>query len=155
MELSRWLRGVLLFIFACCLVLGAIAVPAELRALTRASADFEPLQTGGLVFFWLSLLPVFAALTLAWCIFTDIGRDESFSEKNARRLRAISRLSLADTALYALAAVSLAFWGLLRVYLPVFIAVIFLGIFLTIASAALSHLCHKAAALKSENDLTI
>jgi hypothetical protein len=99
---------------------------------------------------------VIASLVLAWRIFAEIGRDNSFCEKNALRLRGISRLALLDTVLYILFAVVQACLGQLHPeFIPMYLAVIFVGAAMTITTAALSHLTRKAADLKSENDLTI
>jgi uncharacterized membrane protein len=155
-ELSVWLRAVVVLVFACCLFLAVIVVPEQSHEYLSRHPEYTPLFLPGLIFFWTTLLPVFASLLLAWRIFTEIGRDNSFCEKNALRLRRISRLALLDTVLYILFAVVQACLGLLHPeFVPMYLAVIFVGVAMTITTAALSHLTRKAADLKSENDLTI
>jgi len=155
-ELSVWLRAVVILIFLCCLFLAFIVIPEQSDEYLMRHPDYAPLFLPGLIFFWVTLLPVFASLLLAWRIFAEIGRDNSFCEKNALRLRGISRLALLDTVLYILFAVVQACLGQLHPeFIPMYLAVIFVGAAMTITTAALSHLTRKAADLKSENDLTI
>lgn len=104
----------------------------------------------------LSAIPCFAALWLAWRIFTEIGRNNSFCDANARRLRLISRLALADTVVYVVLSVFLCFLGIAHPSIVlVMSAIILFGAAITVVCAALSHLTKKAADLKSDNDLTI
>ena len=141
-ELSLWLRGVVVLALVCC---AGLAVWAALPG------GFD--MSGLTVFFWVTLLPVLAALMLCWRIFADIGRDRSFTEKNARRLRSISRLALLDTLLYVVGLAVVIVQGNIAILL--FTAIIIIGVAMTVLCAALSHLTKKAADMKSENDLTI
>ena len=103
-----------------------------------------------------SSVPGFIALWLAWRIFTEIGRNNSFCAGNARRLRAISRLALGDTCVYVVLAVSVLALGPKHPSVPlIFVAVTLFGAAVTVCCAALSHLTQKAADLKDDNDLTI
>ncbi len=93
---------------------------------------------------------------LVWQIAAEIGRDNSFCHKNAERLRLISFLALTDTVLYIASGFYLALANILPISVFLLIVgIVSIGIALTVASAALSHLTQKAADLKSENDLTI
>ena len=103
-----------------------------------------------------SAIPGFIALWLAWGIFTQIGRNNSFCAENARRLRAISRLALGDTCVYVVMAVAVLVLGPKHPSVPlIFVALTLFGAAVTVVCAALSHLTQKAADLKSDNDLTI
>lgn len=104
----------------------------------------------------LSALPGFAALWLGWGIFTEIGRNNSFCDKNARRLKLISRLALGDTCVYVVLSVVVLALGPKHPSVPlIFTGITLFGAAVTIACAALSHLTQKAADLKSDSDLTI
>ncbi len=121
----------------------------------------------------LMLLPPLVVFWDAWHIFTQIGRNNSFCVENARRLRRISHCALADTVLDIVLLVcgvvqrylflaSFAPEGIMNVlgddiFLVVlrFLFVAFIGVAVTVAAAALSHLTLKAADLQDENDLTI
>lgn len=155
-ELSVWLKAIVILLAASCLVLACLIVPEQGDELVTASPEYSDLFLPSLVFVEMTFLPVFAALVLMWRIFSDIGRDSSFSEKNALRLRTISRLALLDTLLYILgAALLLALDRLNPDILFIIICVVFMGFCFTVACAALSHLTKKASDIKSENDLTI
>lgn len=104
----------------------------------------------------LSAVPCFASLWLGWGIFTEIGRNNSFCQENARRLRTISRLALMDTVVYIVLFAALFSLGAAHPSVVLIYGVIVLfGATMTIVCAALSHLTKKAADLKSDNDLTI
>lgn len=122
----------------------------------------------------LMLLPPLVVFWDAWNIFTQIGKNNSFCVENARRLRRISFCALADTVLDV---VLLVYGVIFRFHISaanapsdsffsrldgdVFGAVIrclfvaFIGVAVTVAAAALSHLTWRAANLQDENDLTI
>ena len=155
-ELSVWLRVTVVLIGAAVLFLGSVFLPRLGYEAAEMNPDTASLFWPCLLFLWATLLPVLAALVLAWLIFAEIGRDNSFCMANARRLRAISILALIDTLLYVVWIVML---GLLRVLHPGVligsVCIVFMGVGFTVGAAALSHLAQKAAALKDENDLVI
>ncbi len=121
----------------------------------------------------LMLLPPLLVFWDAWHIFTQIGKNNSFCVENARRLRRISFCALADTVLDVVLlvygvihqfrfAAQFATDNIVRdlgddLFLSVvkFLFVAFIGVAVTVAAAALSHLTLKAASLQDENDLTI
>ena len=155
-ELSVWLRVVVVLIGLAVLFLGVVFLPALGRDTVDMNPELSHLFWPCLLFLWATLLPVLAALVLAWLIFAEIGRDNSFCMENARRLRAISILALIDTMLYIVWIVAL---GMLNVLHPSVligsVCIVFMGVGFTVGAAALSHLAQKAAALKDENDLVI
>lgn len=155
-ELSKWLKTIVIVAAVCCIALGAILIPVIGREEAAATPDLAYLFWPCLIFFWITEVIVLAALEQAWRIFSEIGRDNSFCAENAARLKTISRLAAADSVLYAVCAVVLAVLNALHPgVLLVFVGIVFIGLAITIASAALSHLTQKAASLKDENDLTI
>lgn len=109
-----------------------------------------------LIFFLITLLAVYAALYLAWRIFASIGRDQSFSEANARRLRLMAWLACGDAVAYLLSLPALAWVTSIQpLTVLVLLGLSFVGLSLTVACACLSHLVKKAADLKQEQELTI
>lgn len=150
-ELSRWLQAIVIVCWILCAVMGVYVMP-RVFALT---ADVPP-TPWRLAAFWVALIPVIAALWQGWLIFGEIGRDNSFCLKNARRLKIISFLAAGDTILAVIYSIVLAVLNALHpMQLIVHLAIVFVGIAVTIAAAALSHLTHKAAILQDENELTI
>ncbi len=155
-ELSLWLRAVVVIGWITCGLLAFAVMPKLAMDAATDLPEFSHLARPCLILFWIGMAPVVLALWHAWRIFTEIGRDNSFCEENARRLRWISLLALGDTVLCVASGVFLLLCNALHpgiFLLMLLIAVVGLGMFA--ASAALSHLTWKAAALKAENDLTI
>ena len=104
----------------------------------------------------LSAIPCYASLVLAWRIFAEIGRNNSFCAENAKRLRTISRLALADTVVYVVLSLVLCAIGAGHPSVVLILtAIILFGAAATVCCAALSHLTQKAADMKADSDLTI
>ena len=99
---------------------------------------------------------VIAAVIIAWRMFSDIGRNLSFTDKNAKRLSIISGLFLADTVIFVIffgiAVFSGEELGLMSI---VMMGIIFIGVSLSVICACLSHLIKKAAEIEKENELTV
>ncbi len=155
-ELSRWLRVVVVIGWVACALLSVVVMPKLATDAAMDLPEFSHLAMPCLAIFWLGMVPVVLALWYAWRIFGEIGRDNSFCKENARRLRIISGLALADTMLCIVSILVLLFLGALHpsiFLLMLLIAVIGAG--LTVAAAALSHLTLKAAILQEDSDLTI
>lgn len=117
------------------------------------------------VFFGIGIVPMLAAAVFSWAIFSDIAKGQSFTEKNAGRLRVMAYLAAASTAVWLVEIIMLATMpsphDVIRISsLPIFyllIAVI-LAVFCAALAAvcvALSHLTASAADIKSENDLMV
>lgn len=155
-ELSVWLRCIIVLIGAAVLFLAIVFVPDLGEEAVRVNPNLAWLYLPCLLYIWFTALPVFAALVIAWLIFAEIGRDNSFCLANARRLRTISFLALTDTLLYILWTIAL---GVLHALHPGVlvgvICIVFMGLGFTVGTAALSHLTKKAADLKADSDLTI
>ena len=155
-ELSRWLRVVVVVGWIACALL---AFPVAPKLAMDAAADVPELAHLAwpcLAILWIGLIVVAIALGYGWRIFGEIGRDNSFCRENARRLRVISLLALADTCLCILSMVMLLVLNALHpgvFLLMLLIAVVGAGI--AVAAAALSHLTLKASQLQDENNLTI
>lgn len=155
-ELSRWLRVVVVIGWVACALLSLAVVPKLAMDAAMDYPEFSYLAWPCLALFWIGMVPVILALWHGWRIFGEIGRDNSFCLENARRLRAISHLALADTVLCVVAIFALLVLGALHPgILLLFLLIAVVGAGLTVAAAALSHLTMKAAALQEESDLTI
>ena len=101
-------------------------------------------------------VPCYAVLVIAWKIATSIGNDNSFTELNSKRLKNVSVLSIA-TSIYLFVGATV-FLLLSMCHFSMFLGaclVSFVGIAISVASAVLSYLVKKAAALQEQSDLTI
>lgn len=154
--LSRWLKCIIIGMALCGIIVFAGVVPALGCELRSAYPEFERCFLPWLVFIWCSGIPCFAVLVFAWRIASNIGLDQSFSEENAKLLLWISCLAAGDAGFF--------FWGnilllLLGMNHPGIVLaslfVVFVGIAVAVACAALSRLVKKAAALQEQSDWTI
>ena len=91
-----------------------------------------------------------------WKIAGNIGNDKSFSAENAKLLKYISLAAAGDSAFFLLGNAVLLLLNMSHpgVVLASLLIVI-IGVCIAVASACLSHLVGKAAALQEEADLTI
>ena len=155
-ELSRWLRVVVIIGWCACALLAWPIAPKLAQDAAIDAPELAYLVWPCLAFFWIGLIVVAVALWFGWQIFGEIGRDNSFCLKNARRLTSINRLALTDTILCILMIALLILLGAGHpgiLLLLLLLAVVGAGF--TVAAAALSHLTLKAATLQEENDLTV
>lgn len=156
-ELAAALKVILLMCLLAGLVLCGLLIPSIGREIAAENPEVAWMFWPCLAALWITCLPVLAVLALVWRIATQIGRDNSFCVENARRLKWICCLALADTGVYLAGAVVffILFRGLPPFLLWCFLAVILVGVAIAVVSAILSHLIQKAAELKADQDLTI
>ena len=155
-ELSRWLRMIVLLTGAITAVFLCLIAPSMGQDIAAANPEYAFMLAPALIFLAVSAVPFYLALYRAYRVLQQVGRDHSFCAENAAHLKAISRLALIDTLWYFLGAVALVIGnvGHPSVLLGMGL-VIFIGVAAAVAAATLSHLVQKAAALQSENELTI
>ena len=155
-SLSNWLKCILAVAGLCGVILYAAVIPAYGMNLRALYPEFSNRFLPWLIFLWISGIPCFAALVLAWRIVVNIGKDRSFSMDNARLLRWISRLAAGDAVFFFLGNVLL---FLLSMSHPgvvlASLVIVFVGVAVAVAAAVLSYLVQKAAALQEQSDLTI
>ncbi len=155
--LSNWLKFIILGVGLCGLVIYLLVVP--MLGQTVAAAEnglFDRLYWPWLVLIWVTALPCYAALAFGWIIAVNIGRDRSFSVENARLLKWISGLAAADAAFFFLGNLLYLFLGWSHPGVTLLsLIVVFVGVAISVAAAALSHLVMKAALLQEQSDLTV
>ncbi len=155
-ELSIWLRVVLGVGAAFILFLALVLVPKLGQRAIEHYPELEYMYLPCLIFFWVTAILVLVFLALVWKIAVEIGRDNSFCNENANRLRICSNLALIDVILYLIAGCILGFMNLLHFSLVIAgVVICSLGTAIAVCCAALSHLTRKAADMQSENDLTV
>ena len=117
----------------------------------------EPRFWIDLIYIWIVGTLSFAALGQAWKICVEIGRDNTFSEINARGLVRISRLMGTACALMAVGLAVLLFGrGQPEPVLEGLTALgALIALVLALFASAMAQLIRAGAALKDENDLTI
>ena len=155
--LSNWLKFIIVGVGLCGLVVYLLVVP--MLGQTVAAAEdglFDRLYWPWLVLIWVTALPIYAALAFGWIIAVNIGKDRSFSVENARLLKWISGLAAGDAAFFFIGNLLYLFlnWSHPGVTL-LSLVVVFVGVAISVAAAALSHLVMKAALLQEQSELTI
>ncbi len=154
--LSRWLKAVLIGVGLCGLIVYAAVLPIYAQSILDDYPEMANRYWSWLIFLWATGVPCFAALVFGWRIAANIGRDRSFCEENARYLKRISQLAAGDTGFFFLGNVVLLLLNMSHpgVVLAALLIVL-VGVAVTVAAAALSHLVLKAALLQEQSDLTI
>ncbi len=99
-NLSRWLKCILLGVGICGLIIYGVILPLYGDSLAASYPEFANRFWPWMGFLWVTAVPCFAVLVLAWRIATNIGRDRSFSNENASLLKWISVLAAADAAFF-------------------------------------------------------
>ena len=109
-----------------------------------------------LIYGWVVFAPGFVGLWEFWKICAEIGRDNSFSQQNARSLTRICLLALTMAALLAVGVAALCLLGMgLPALLIAMLGFAAACALVALLANALSQLVRRAAAIKRENDLTI
>ena len=109
-----------------------------------------------LIYGWVVFAPGFVGLWEFWKICAEIGRDNSFSQQNARSLTRICLLALTMAALLAVGVAALCLLGMgLPALLIAMLGFAAACALVALLANALAQLVRRAAAIKSENDLTI
>ena len=155
-KLASWLKFIIIGVGLCGLIVYALIVPMFGQAQVLEAPEFAYFYMPWLIFISLTAIPVYIALFFCWKVASNIGNDRSFSMDNARLLKWISWLAAADSAYFFIGNIVLLFMNMSHPGVTLMsLIVVFGGVAITIASAALSHLIVKAADLQEESDLTI
>ena len=152
-------RGMKLAALAAALV-GLLAafvfLPMLASALLEEFPAYQKWYWPCLIYGWAVLAPGFVGLWEFWKICVEIGRDNSFSQKNARSLFRICLLALTMAALLAVGVAALCLLGMgLPALLIAMLGFAAACALVALLANALAQLVRRAAAIKSENDLTI
>lgn len=155
-SLSKWLKGILLGIAFCGIIIYFFLIPTFGKDLVDANPEFAYCYQPWMIAILLSAIPCYLVLYLGWQITSEIAKDNSFSLKNAKYLKYISIMALLDSGFVFL--VNLIFLLLNMNHPSILIGCLFLefaGVAVAVVAAALSHLVQKAAEIQMENELTI
>ena len=155
-KLAGWLKFIILGVGLCILIVYVFVVPMFGRTIVDDAPEFAGWYVPWLVFISITAVPVFIALFFCWKVANNIGNDRSFSMDNANLLKWISWLAAADSAYFFIGNIVLLLLNMSHPGMTLMSMLIaFIGVAVSIASAALSHLIVKAADLQEQSDLTI
>lgn len=154
--LANSLKAVIIGIGICGLIIYFYFLPMWGKAILHNAPQYEYCYLPWMIFLWVTAIPCYLVLICGFRIAVEIGKDNSFSVINAKLLKYISGLAAFDSVLLFVGSgvfyvLDMSHGGLMLLS----ILVVFGGVTVTVAAAALSHLVYKAAALKEETELTI
>ena len=155
--LSKWLKFIIIGVGICGLIVYGMVIPMLGQAIAvYEQGAFDYCYWPWLVFIWITAIPCYLVLVFAWKIASNIGRDKSFTVANAKYLKWISVLAVADAAFFFVGNIVYLFLNMNHPGIVLFsLLVVFAGVAVAIASAALSHLVLKAEVLQEQSDWTI
>lgn len=155
-SLSKWLKAIIGGMAICGAFIYLYIIPILGRDLADARPEYTSWYFPWLAVVLVSAIPCYWGLYFGWKISTEIGKDNSFSMENAEYLKNISILAALDSLYFFVA--NVVFMVIDMNHPGVFLIsliVVFIGVAVTVAAAALSHLVRKAAEIQQENELTI
>ena len=154
--LAIWLKIILVGVGICGLVVYFVVFPSYGESLVNEYPEFANRFWPWLIFLWISGIPCYAVLLFGWKIATNIGRDQSFSNANAKYLMWIAWLAAGDGIFFFVGNIIFLFTNMSHPGVALFsLLVVFAGVAVAVASAVLSHLVQKAAVLQEQSDFTI
>lgn len=154
--LATWLKIILVGVGICGLVVYFVVFPSYGESLVSDYPEFSNRFWPWLIFLWISGIPCYAVLVFGWKIAANIGRNQSFSNANAKYLKWIAWLAAGDGVFFFVGNMVLLFTNMSHPGIALFsLLVVFAGVAVAVASAVLSHLVQKAAVLQEQSDLTI
>ena len=92
-SLSNWLKAAIICLAVFGLLVYGVVLPAYGQSIAADNPEFSHCFWPWMTLLLLTAVPCYIALVFGWKIAADIGRDRSFSEDNARRMRWISNLA--------------------------------------------------------------
>lgn len=155
-SLSNWLKFIIVGVGICGLIVYALVVPIMGQSIAYEYPESSYCFWPWLIFIWATAVPCYVALVFAWKIAVNIGADRSFSVPNAKYLKWIALSAAADAAFFFIGNLVFFFLSMSHPSVVLFsFIVVFAGVAVSVASAAMSHLVMKAAVLQEQSDLTI
>lgn len=155
-NLAKWLKFIIAGVAVCAFFVYAAIIPICGSGFIANAPELSGWFFPWLFFLWGTGIPIFIALGFGWKVAANIEEDRSFTADNAKILKWISWLAAADSGYIFMGNVVLLFLNMNHpsTFLMLLI-VVFLGVAVTVAAAALSHLALKASDLQEQSDLTI
>ena len=151
-NLALWLKLIIIGMAVCGLGVYGYFLPVMGKSLSEAYPEFADRYIPWLVFLWITAIPCYAALFFFWKTAVQIGRDNAFSEINARNLKIISQLAQADVCLFFIGNAAMLVFNMSHPgVLLASLLIDFAGRAIAVAANALSCLVQNAAHIKAEN----
>ena len=154
--IAVWLRIIIIGFALCGAGLFGYVIPEIGRETALANPEFSWMYYPWLIFLCVAGVPCFAVLALGWLVSNNFAKDRVFTVSNSKLLKAVAVLAGADSAYFLIGNIVFLFLDMNHpgVLLLSFV-VVFIGLAITVAAAALSGLTARAAVMQDENELTI
>ena len=154
--LAKWLKIIIVGVAICGLIFYGAIIPTLGNDAIDQYPEFSGWFRPWLIFLWTTGVPCFIVLVFGWRVASNIGKDCSFSDDNAKLLKWISWLASGDSAFFFAGNIVMLFLNMNHPgVILASIMIDFAGVAVAVASAVLSHLVQKAAVLQEQSDLTI
>ena len=155
-HLAKWLKIIITGVAVCIAIVYVYIIPHFGQEIIFRFPEYSQWYLPWLVFVSVTAIPIIIALVYCWQVALEIGRENSFSYINAKSLKRISRLAFVDSVYFIVGNILMLILNMNHPgILFLSLMVMFAGIAISVAAAALSHLINKAAEIREENELTI
>ena len=157
-HLARWLKIIVIGMALCGLVIFAALVPLFGYRLIQQICGWGGcgsmlIYWAWLAFVWMAAVPCYWVLGIVWKIANEIRADRSFTVENSLRVKRIMILALADSAFVFIVNVVFLFMNINHpAVLLASLFICFAGVVIAVFAGCVSHLVHKAAQLREENE---
>lgn len=156
--LSKWLKIIVIGMALCGLVIFFVLVPELVSGMLQQNPDWGGCGTintffAWMIFIWAAVFPCYWVLGIVWKIADEIRADRSFTIENSMRVKKIMILALADSAFVFIINIIYFFAGINHPgILMASLFICFAGVVIAVFAGCVSHLVHKAALLREENE---
>lgn len=152
-HLANWLKIIVIGMGLCGLVIFGLLVPCLAGEMINQHNEFAYCFWPWIFFTWAAALPCYWVLGIVWKIADAIRADKSFTAENSLRVKLIMILALADSAFVFIVNVAFLFMNMNHPgILIASLFVCFSGVVIAVFAGCVSHLVHKAALLREENE---
>jgi hypothetical protein len=157
-NLAKWLKVIVIGMALCGLVIFGLLVPILGYRLIQQICGWGGCNSvfvfwSWLAFIWIAAIPCYCVLGIVWKIANEIRADRSFTIENSLRVKRIMILALADSAFVFTVNVVFLFMNINHpAVLLASLFVSFAGVVIAVFAGCVSHLVHKAALLREENE---
>ena len=151
--LARWLKVIVIGMAICGLVIFVLLAPRLGYEIVEDNPEFAHCFWPWMIFVWIAALPCYWVLCIVWEIAGEISSDRSFTTENSLRVKRIMILALADSAFVFIVNVAFLFMNMNHpgiLFASLFVC--FAGVVIAVFAGCVSHLVHKAALLREENE---
>lgn len=154
--LAKWLKAIIIGVGIFGALVYGVVIPECGKMLVTMYPEFSYCYYPWLFFIWMTGIPCYAVLVLAWKIAVNIQKDNSFSMDNSRLMKWIAGMALGDVTFFFIGNVVFLFLDMNHPGIVlVSLLIVFIGVAVAVAAVVLSHLIAKAAGLQEQTDLTI